>query len=64
MLVLLVSLLVICAIVSVLIWATSIVPEPFQFVARIVVAIIAVYLLCGLIGWVPGIHTNLGYRLR
>ncbi len=61
---LLVSLLVICAIVSVLIWATSIVPEPFQLVARIVVAIIAVYLLCGLIGWVPGIHTNLGNRLR
>ncbi len=58
MLTMLIQLLIICAIVGVLWWITTQIPmpAPIRIVANVVVGLIALVLLCGLLGWVPGVR--------
>ncbi len=52
----LIQLIVLLAIVGILYWVTTIIPlpPPLRIVAQVAVAIIAILLLCALVGWVPG----------
>lgn len=57
MITVLIELLVLCAIVGIVYWLVMTVipmPPPIRIVAQVVVAIFAIVLLLGLIGWMPG----------
>lgn len=58
MLTLLINLLIICAIVGVVWWITTMIPmpAPIRMVANIVVGLIALVLLLGIVGWIPGLR--------
>ncbi len=60
MITLLVHLLIICAVVGIVWWIASQIPmpAPIRMVANVAIGLIALFLLLGLVGWVPG------WRLR
>lgn len=58
MLTLLVNLLILCVIIGIVWWISTQIPmpPPIRMVANVVVGLIALVLLLGLVGWVPGIR--------
>lgn len=64
MLTVLVNLIIFCAVLGVVWWITTVIPmpPPIRMVANVAIGLIALFLLLGLVGWVPlGVHL---YRIR
>lgn len=59
----LINLLIFVVILGLVYWVISIVPlpPPFRLVVQVIFAIIAIIMLLGFVGWVPGYHIG-GYR--
>lgn len=58
MIALLLNLLVLILVLGIIYWVTTIVPlpPPFRIVVNVIMAIIAIVVLLGFVGWVPGWH--------
>lgn len=58
MLTLLVNLLILCLVIGIVWWISTLIPmpPPIRVVANVVIALIALILLLGLVGWVPGLR--------